>query len=127
MSFTRLEGNVGNDPETKTTEKSTFTLLSIAENKSKFNKESNLWEKLDPEWFTVICFGKLGEKAKLLKKGDTVSIDARLSPITKEINGKKIKTINLSARKIQKIVHINGSSQIGDGLPDFFSDEEIPF
>ena len=127
MSVTRIEGNLGNDPEIKSTEKSNFTVLSVAKNRSRFNKENKTWESLEPDWFTVVCFGSLSERAKLLKKGDEVVIDARLSPVTKDINGTKVKTINLSARKIQKIAHLKGTSQIDDGLPDFHSDEEIPF
>lgn len=126
MALTRIEGNLGNDPESKTTEKSTFTILSIAENKSKFNKETNSWEKLEPDWFPVLCFGKLGERAMLLKKGDQVCIDSVVSPTTIEVEGKKIKTLNISARKIQKIARLQSSAQ-EDNIPTFDSNEPIHF
>lgn len=126
MSEVRIEGRLGNDPESYTAGDSKFTVLSIAENRSRWDKEKKEWAQLETYWFDVICFGPVGDRAKLLKKGESINLLGYLKPREESIGSKKIRTISIFANKIQKVVPIM-SSQPTDNLPNFDSDEAINF
>ena len=126
-NYVQIIGKLGNDPEGVSTDKSSFSIISIAENRSKYNRETKTWESLKPNWFDVLCFDGLGDLVKQLKTGDEVFISGSLSPVAKVINGKKITSLSIIARSVRKVIAFTRQSKIDDGLLDFFSNEEISF
>ncbi len=126
MSEVRIEGRLGNDPESYRNGDTNFTVLSVAENRSRWDRDKKEWIDLQTYWFDVLCFGRTGDKARMLKKGDSISLEANLKPREENIGNKKIRTISIFAKNIKKVVPIT-NEPIADGLPDFHSDEEINF
>jgi single-strand DNA-binding protein len=80
-----LLGNVGQPPETKTSQNGTLrTTVSIATNERKKVPNSDKWED-HTEWHSVILFGRLAEIARdYLRKGSKVYISGRLRTISWE-------------------------------------------
>ncbi len=126
MSKVKIIGRLGNDPETITSQKSVFTVLNIAENRDVYSKESQSWEKKDPYWFSILCFGDLSEKASDLKKGENIEIDAYLKPIKRKLGEKTYTFINVVAKKLSAPTK-KVALPANNNLPDFYSDEEIDF
>jgi single-strand DNA-binding protein len=74
-----LVGNLGQDPETRTTPGgTTVTNLRIATSESWRDKQTGE-QKEQTEWHTVVLWNKLGEiAAEYLRKGSQVYIEGRL-------------------------------------------------
>jgi single-strand DNA-binding protein len=74
-----LIGNLGQDPETRTTPGgTTVTNLRIATSESWKDKQSGEMKE-QTEWHTVVCWSRLGEIAgEYLRKGSQVYIEGRL-------------------------------------------------
>jgi single-strand DNA-binding protein len=74
-----LIGNLGQDPETRTTPGgTTVTNLRIATSESWRDKQSGEMKE-QTEWHTVVCWSRLGEIAgEYLRKGSQVYIEGRL-------------------------------------------------
>jgi single-strand DNA-binding protein len=74
-----LIGNLGQDPETRTTPGgTTVTNLRIATSESWRDKQSGEMKE-QTEWHTVVCWNRLGEiAAEYLRKGSQVYIEGRL-------------------------------------------------
>ena len=73
-----LNGNIGNDPDTKYTQSGmAVTTLSLATTSVRKDRDGNTQERT--EWHRVKLFGKLGEiAAEYLRKGSQVYIEGRL-------------------------------------------------
>lgn len=74
MNQVTLLGNLGADPELKTSEKGSVLKLRLATSTSWFDKDKN--ERLErTEWHRVTVFGKRGEAlSRLLKKGSRILV-----------------------------------------------------
>ena len=74
-----LIGNLGQDPETRTTPGgTTVTNLRIATSESWRDKQSGEMKE-QTEWHTVVCWNRLGEiAAEYLRKGSQVYIEGSL-------------------------------------------------
>jgi single-strand DNA-binding protein len=74
-----LLGNLGADPETRTTQSGTaVTSLRVATSERRKDKDGQ-WSD-HTEWHRVTCFGKTAENAaKYLSKGRQVYVDGKIS------------------------------------------------
>lgn len=71
MNVVILSGNLGTDPEAKSSKKGNYTRFRLAVNRNGGGG--------DPLWVTVVCFDDLAEAAaKNLKKGTKVVVRGRL-------------------------------------------------
>lgn len=118
-NFVSLKGLVGNDPTVYDGNKNAFAIISIAQN-YKVNEQERT------SWFDITVFGDLIEKSKYLKKGDLIHVSGQISPIKKEINGKKYVFNKLIARSLTKIQKLSSASSFDD-IPSFEANEEVPF
>jgi len=72
MNKAILSGNVGADPQFKTTEKTSICNFRIAVN-DKYKKDA------PPQWFTITVFGKSAEFARdYIKKGTKVLVEGKI-------------------------------------------------
>ena len=86
MNKAILSGNVGADPQFKSTEKTNICNFRIAVN-DKFKKDA------PPQWFTVTAFGKSAEFANTyIKKGTKVLVEGKIQmeEYTDKENQKKL-------------------------------------
>jgi single-stranded DNA-binding protein len=116
----QLIGRLGAEPKTYQGDNSAFTILSIAENRARFDKETGAWQVLEPHWFDVFCFSPLDKKAYQLKKGDEIKISGTLKPVKHLVDGKNISSIVVHAKKIWKLAALSEKDWM-DQVPDFDS------
>jgi len=122
----QIIGRLGAEPKNLQGNGSTFTIISIAENRARFDQASKSWQVLDANWFDVFCFGELETKAGFLKKGDEIKISGILKPVKHVVDGKNISSVVITAKRLWKISPLKETSW-EDNIPDFDSDEEINF
>ena len=72
-----LIGFVGNDPEVRTANNSSFTTFSLATKSSYKDKKTNQYVS-HTEWHRCVVFGKLSEFAKTLTKGAHLQVEGEL-------------------------------------------------
>ena len=72
-----LIGFLGSDAEVRTTNNSTFTLLSLATKSSYKDKKTGEYVS-HTEWHRAIVWGKLAEYAKSLTKGSHLQIEGEI-------------------------------------------------
>lgn len=73
-----LIGNLGKDPEVRTTEGGTLKVnFSIATNESYKDKNGN-WQK-STEWHDIVVWRSQAERAKQLRKGMLVYLEGKLT------------------------------------------------
>lgn len=129
-------GNLGKDPEKKSLPSGmAVTNFSVAVNNRK--KQGDNWVD-ETEWFSVVCFDRLAERAAdWLKKGSKVYVEGRLQTRSwddKESGQKKYRT-ELIAQTFENLTPKAGGSEGGAsassgsqsapaGMP---ADEELPF
>jgi single-strand DNA-binding protein len=129
-------GNLGKDPEKKSLPSGmAVTNFSVAVNNRK--KQGDNWVD-ETEWFSVVCFDRLAERAAdWLKKGSKVYVEGRLQTRSwddKESGQKKYRT-ELIAQTFENLTPKAGGSEGGSsagagsqsapaGMP---ADEELPF
>lgn len=129
-------GNLGKDPEKKSLPSGmAVTNFSVAVNNRK--KQGDSWVD-ETEWFSVVCFDRLAERAAdWLKKGSKVYVEGRLQTRSwddKESGQKKYRT-ELIAQTFENLTPKAGGSEGGSsagsgsqsapaGMP---ADEELPF
>lgn len=88
----RLKGFLGKDPVTKETRNgSTLTVLSVATKSS--HRRNDEWVSTT-EWHRIVCFNRLADYAKTLKKGDYIRVEGELrsSEFESEVSVGKKKT-----------------------------------
>jgi len=105
MNIVTLVGNLGNDPEVKSTQSGEIvTTFSLA--------TKGLKDKTD--WHKIVCFGKLaGVAGGNLFKGSTVAVSGMLTYNTWEKDGKKITQAQIIANRLDFI-----SKKKDDGSKD---------
>ena len=96
-----LIGNVGNDPESRTTATGTSVLsLSLATNEKWTDKQGNKQEKT--EWHRVAMFNKLAELAsQYLRKGSKIYIEGKITTSSYEKDGEKRYSTEIIANSMQ--------------------------
>lgn len=83
-----LFGNLGADPELRTSEKGSALSLRLATNETWFDKDKVKQERV--EWHNVTVFGKRGEAlAKILHKGSRLCVQGRIHNSSYEKDGQK--------------------------------------
>ena len=127
-----LIGNVGVDPEYKTTATGTAVVsLTLATNEKWTDKQGAKQEKT--EWHRVAMFNKLAELAnQYVKKGSKIYIEGKITTSTYEKNGEKRYSTEIIANSMQFLdskpkdseprQHAQSNSQFGDDFND-----DIPF
>jgi single-strand DNA-binding protein len=95
-----LLGNLGADPELKTTQGGQAVLkLRLATTESYVDKNQARQEKT--EWHSVTLWGKRGEAlAKFLKKGDRIFVEGGLRTSSYEKNGEKRYSTEINATNV---------------------------
>lgn len=127
-----LIGNVGVDPEYKTTATGTAVVsLTLATNEKWTDKQGAKQEKT--EWHRVAMFNKLAELAnQYVKKGSKIYIEGKITTSTYEKNGEKRYSTEIIANSMQFLdskpkdseprQQAQSNSQFGDDFND-----DIPF
>jgi single-strand DNA-binding protein len=121
----KLKGFLGKDAQSQSTRNSkTFTILSLATKSSYKDKEKDEWISRT-EWHRIVCFGKPGDYAKDLKKGDYIDVQGELrsSEFDAEVGkGKKKATVKRRSWEIRAIV-VRKLARIQDQDADFAPEE----
>ena len=96
-----LIGNVGVDPEYRTTATGTAVVsLTLATNEKWTDKQGAKQEKT--EWHRVAMFNKLAELAnQYVKKGSKIYIEGKITTSTYEKNGEKRYSTEIIANSMQ--------------------------
>tara|TARA_R110000772_G_C12994798_1_gene407452 strand:+ start:148 stop:552 length:405 start_codon:yes stop_codon:yes gene_type:complete len=127
-----LIGNVGVDPEYRTTATGTAVIsLTLATNEKWTDKQGAKQEKT--EWHRVAMFNKLAELAnQYVKKGSKIYIEGKITTSTYEKNGEKRYSTEIIANSMQFLdskpkdseprQQAQSNSQFGDDFND-----DIPF
>jgi|TARA_R110000803_G_scaffold40094_2_gene86395 single-strand DNA-binding protein len=127
-----LIGNVGVDPEYRTTATGTAVVsLTLATNEKWTDKQGAKQEKT--EWHRVAMFNKLAELAnQYVKKGSKIYIEGKITTSTYEKNGEKRYSTEIIANSMQFLdskpkdseprQQAQSNSQFGDDFND-----DIPF
>lgn len=124
-SKTIIVGKLGTDAEVRQTSgDKTVAKLSVATDNS--YKVGDEWKK-QTDWHKVVVWGWQAQKTKSWQKGQTVFVEGRMQTRSWENKeGQKVYTTELVANTVKNFDHVSGQSQ-NDGLPNFDSDDEIPF
>jgi single-strand DNA-binding protein len=129
----QIIGNLGADPETRTTGGGAQVCnLRVAVNERV--KKGDTWAD-QTEWFRVVCFGKTAENcAKYLRKGRQVYVEGRLKTNTwKDKEGVERKTTEIVAFDVKFLggKHEDGPRDAQDpgagGAVGGDYDDEVPF
>lgn len=98
-----LIGNLGNDPDVRSTQGgTTFATLSIATTSSRKDSEGNWQEKT--EWHRVKIFGKTAETARMyLSKGSQVYIEGHIEYGSYDKDGVKHYTTDIICDEMQML------------------------
>ncbi len=120
-------GNLGADPETRTTAGGT-TVCNLRVAVSEKVKKGDTWVD-ETEWFRVVCFGKTAEQvAKFCTKGRAVWIEGKIR--TNKWEDKEGATRYTTELIADKVTFLGGGKK-GEDAPDSYSDPgadgDIPF
>ena len=127
-----LIGNLGKDPEMKTTPGgSTVTVFSLATSEKYTDKNQQKQEKT--EWHNIVMWGKLAETAnQYLKKGSTCYLEGKITTRSwDDKDGKKVYRTEIVTNTMQFLGSPEGrkqgsqqSQQQDRCVPD---DSDLPF
>jgi single-strand DNA-binding protein len=132
-----LIGNLGGDPELRTTPGGTsVATFTLATNESWNDKDGNRQERT--EWHRIVAWGRLAEICgQYLSKGRQVYIEGRLQTRSwEDKQGNQRKTTEIVAREM---LMLGGRGESGDrqpqaeGTPEFaadtvkIEDDDLPF
>jgi single-strand DNA-binding protein len=131
-----LIGNLGGDPELRTTPGGTsVATFTLATNETWNDKDGSRQERT--EWHRVVAWGRLAEICgQYLSKGRQVYIEGRLQTRTwDDKQGNQRKTTEIIAREMQMLGGRGESSDrpSSGGTPDFaaetvsIEDDDLPF
>ncbi len=128
-------GTVGKDPETKPSQSTTITTLSLATSESWKDKQTG--EKVEKtEWHNVVMYGKLAEiTSAYVKKGAKLYIEGKLRTDKWEdkTTGKTMYKTSIVANEMQivsnkeKAEDDNFKANNTNNLSNDFNDDDIPF
>ncbi|OFZ81079.1 MAG: hypothetical protein A2603_05930 [Bdellovibrionales bacterium RIFOXYD1_FULL_55_31] len=123
-----LTGNLGADPERRSSDAGAITKLLLAQNVRRFDQDKKAYETVHTNWIRVTCFGRLAERIGAgLKKGNRVTVMGELRSNDYEAkDGTKRTSVEVFARDVIRSEFVTGNSS-GVDLPDFneFQDSSI--
>ena len=124
-----LIGNVGKDPELKSTGNGTaFCNLSIAVNKR--YKDDSGETKTITNWFPFTLWGKKAETlSKYIKKGSTIAVSGELTTRKRKVGDEEISVVEIKVDEVEILTggKTGGSSAGGeddDSIGDSYSGDE---
>jgi single-strand DNA-binding protein len=131
-----LFGNLGNDPELRTTSEGLKILsFRLATNEVFFDKDRNKQEKT--EWHTIVMFGSRAEPlARYLTKGARVLVEGRLQTSSYEKDGIKRHKTEVIASDVcfgqarsssMSAMSSVGSSRLPTSLSSSEVEDNVPF
>jgi len=133
-------GTVGKDPETKPSQSTTITTLSLATSESWKDKQTG--EKVEKtEWHNVVMYGKLAEiTSSYVKKGAKLYIEGKLKTDKWEdkTTGKTMYKTSIVANEMQILSNkekteehverdVQWANNNTDNLSSDLKDDDIPF
>lgn len=128
MNKVIIAGNLGADPEAKTTSAGPLCNLSVATKERWKDKDGNKQERT--EWHRVVVFGMLSETCvKYLSKGSKVLIEGKLHTSSYEKDGVKKYSTSIVASGLD-FMDPRPENQAQTNLgpePTFDENSEIPF
>lgn len=121
-----LIGNLGADPEVKTTANG-MQVCNLRVATTERRKQGDTWAE-HTEWHRVVCFGKTAENVgKYCKKGKQLYITGSIRTTSYEKDGQK----HYSTEVVANDVRFLGGSGANEGKPRMeegaIGDSEIPF
>lgn len=118
-----LIGNVGKDPELKTTGNGTaFCNLSIAVNKR--YKDDSGETKTITNWFPFTLWGKKAETlSKYIKKGSTIAVSGELTTRKRKVGDEE--EITVIEIKVDEVEILTGGKTSGGGRDSGGDDDDI--
>ncbi len=132
-----LCGNVGKDPEVRTTPAGqTVATFSLATSRRWRDRDGNKEEQT--EWHNIVVWGKTAEVAdKYVRKGDKLLVEGRLQTRSWEdrTSGEKRYKTEIVCESLQMLGSKNGGSKGGNGASDgpdnsdmaAGADDDLPF
>ena len=127
-----LIGNLGQDPEVRTTGGGTAVANMRLACSDRFKNKSGEWEDRT-EWVTVVAFGKTAENCReFLQKGRQIYVDGRLQTRNwEDKEGNKRYTTEVVANQVLflggKGAGAGATTGGGSDEPPPISDDDIPF
>ena len=114
-----LIGNVGDDPDVRTTPSGTpVAKMSLATSRQWTKKDGSKQEKT--EWHRLTVWGKLVDVVeRYVKKGDRLYVEGRIEYSESESDGQKRYWTNVN---VFEMVMLGGATSEGGGGGDFQSD-----
>ena len=107
-----------------------FSILNVAVNMDYYNVEKEAYEQ-KTEWYEVVCFGSLADRAASLEKGQLLTISAKLTPYkTQTQSGDSINVLKLVAEDIYKSEFLPKASMSyqmdqGKSMEDIINDKYL--
>ena len=115
MNTLILRGNLGGDPNLRSSKGVTFATFSIAVNQGPKDKPYT-------DWFRIVAFGRLAETLKVLGKGDEVLVTGSLHRTTYSKDGVEHRDVEVHARAIEFLRRKRHT----DGAPVEDATPEVP-
>lgn len=124
---TVIMGNLGKDPESRTTPSGTI-IASFSVATSRRVKKGETWEE-ETQWYRCKAFGKTAENlVKFKKKGESVLVEGHMEFGSYENkDGQRVNTADLIADHIVFVSGGGGGRGLGDVNPSGTPDDDLPF
>ena len=121
-----LIGNVGNDPDVRTTSSGTRVAnLSLATSRQWTNKDGSEQEKT--EWHRLTVWGKLVDVVeRYVKKGDRLYVEGRIEYSESESDGQKKYWTNVNVFEMVMLGSTGAGGQGGGGRGGGFQGDSSP-
>ena len=123
-----LIGNLGKDPELKTTEGGLKVVqFSVATNES-YKDKSGEWQN-HTEWHNIVAWSQLAERiAEKLKKGDRVYLEGKLRTDKYEKDGQTHYTTKIVASGVRSLERSEKPKEVDTGMNGYGDKEDdLPF
>ena len=120
-----LIGNVGDDPDVRTTSSGTpVAKMSLATSRQWTNKDGSEQEKT--EWHRLTVWGKLADVVKrYVKKGDRLYVEGRIEYSESESDGQKKYWTNVNVREMVMLGGAPGGGGGGSSQSDTSPEAEV--
>ena len=130
MNHAHLIGYLGNDPEIKEANGTTYARLSLAVSNVFRDKKGDRQETTD--WIPIVAFRGLAKSLEQLQKGARIAVSGRIQVQPYEKDGEKRISFEVVARSITFLTRSGRSAaepdpQASDELAFATADDDIPF
>lgn len=133
-NFISITGNLTRDPELKTLASGQPVVnFMIAQTPRQFNRETNQWKDLEPNFFRVSAFGDVARNAgESLTKGSRVTVQGEFRTerytgtdgTEKSSNNIRAEEISVSLRYATASISRNARKEGGSGFNQYASNNE---